>query len=469
MSDFRTKIRATTRSSGGGAQRVLQSSDLQFLGYIRLATTYSYWESYGQTAFRQNGSTKTMYTLGDANENYPLIEHDLTGLTPNTAMSSAPYAPYVRTWTTFTHAGVGTDLQTGGGQGAYPGGLLWDDTYNGVWLTYADGYTGLGYDPPALMFTKLNDGANTVTKYGQWRGSAGAGFTRGPMTVIPSSFQSYLGGKNMLVTAPVSFGNASSPWGCTGHAWTKFNPLTTPGDAYNVSSAQSITNQRLLYHDTTYPQSRSTRYKHCYWLQPNPDNPQYWCNTYGSAIQAGTPEWGGPDKGTSSDDTISGFQWIDLDDRRGLLYFGTLCEAPAGASWTTGGTDPDNLPHQWYGAALADELPGPLQCCHGQDDPYWNATGPATNYRNAKGWIYDPNDLQAAALGTANPWTPNPTEEFEWGYINSPIPPLATRARAGVFGGSFFDPLTRRLYINCHFDDTNPGKKRFVLCVYQIN
>lgn len=150
MSDLRTKLRATTRGGGGGSQRVLQSSDLQFLGYIRLDQTYSYWESYGQTAFRQNGSTKTMYTLGDANENYPLIEHDLTGITPDPVMATAPYAPYVRTWTTFSHAGVGTDLQTGGGQGAYPGGLHWDDTYNGVWLTYADGYTGLGYDPPAL-------------------------------------------------------------------------------------------------------------------------------------------------------------------------------------------------------------------------------------------------------------------------------------------------------------------------------
>ena len=104
-------------------------------------------------------------------------------------------------------------------------------------------------------------------------------------------------------------------------------------------------------------------------------------------------------------------------------------------------------------------------CCHDQDDPYWNATGPGTHYRRQKGWIYDPADLIKVAEGTVDPWGVTPMHEFGFEDI---WPVAATRVRPGGVGGATFDPETRRIYLSTFGQDRFEPRERWAVAVFQV-
>jgi hypothetical protein len=156
--------------------------------------------------------------------------------------------------------------------------------------------------------------------------------------------------------------------------------------------------------------------------------------------------------------------WIDLPDKHGLLYFGHLVTTPEG--YVAPG-DPDGFVHEWYGAPLRNDGSAPKTCCHGQDDPFWQATGPGAHYRVPMGWIYNPDDLVATAQKKADLWSRTPTSTFQWRKY---VPSLNPRYPSGMWAGSVFDKVNRRLYalLSRHDEITVPPNPRPVILVFDV-
>jgi hypothetical protein len=463
VSDFKTKLRATTREEEpGGPQTLLEPDDITFLGYYLFPKTHlDLWFAYGQLAVRKVGDELRIFTNGNLNDNYPLAENLVPeGAEPDPNILTAPEMTHIRYWGTFTsdNSPPSPELPTGGSLEALLSGSIWDEARNGIWYTYGDSYAPV-LDHTTLFFYHLNDTTHVGTYYGPWRIDGAVNHVRGCLVPIPTSFQSNVDGDEMGIMANQTSGNATCPFGCNLHTFTFPDPFTHPPDS-NLDEIPSIIKQTILMHDLDHRQARSSNYKNCSW-----DGGGYDCIGLGSSTMAGVPLWGGPDPESCSDDTTATAVWIDTPTKRGLLYFGTLCEAPSG--YTVPGLDPDNEIHQFYGAAGHNTSPSgnPLECCHNQDDPYWNATGPGTHYRKAKGWIYDPADLETTADLTNDPWELTPAYEFEWA---GKWDVANTRVRPGTFGPAHFDPDTNRIYITTFGQDTFGPRYRWAVAVFEV-
>ena len=447
-------VRVLPGDSPIGTKAVLTQNDISFQGYIRFSAEHDLWYWYGQLALRRVGNELRAFTAGNVPDNYPLLEDALPD-SPGAAVATAPQAKLVRSW-----GALGPDkLLTGGSMGAQVGGLFWDQSRNALWWSYGDIYVPV-QKHPTLGCAILNDSSGTAGFYGPWRTEWSSQRTRGAFCAIPDSFAaSYTGNRNTAIMSGIASGSADSPWGANLSAMALPNPATTPADVITTDTHWTVANTGLIFHDLDHRQSRDTRYKACGWTTP------YDCRG-GGTLERGIPLFGGPRPASNSDDTMSSVVWIDLPDKHGLLYFGQLVGTPEG--YTAPG-DPDGLTHQWYGAAYHNtSSSGAIQaCCHNQDDPYWNATGPGTHYRVAKGWIYNPAHLVDTARGSASLWSRVATSEFEWG---PKLPPANTRIMPGFFGGSAFDPVTRRIYVVLREVDavTAPPKKRAAIGVFSV-
>lgn len=447
-------VRVLTADSLLGTKAVLTPNDISFLGYIRFSGEHDLWYTYGQLALRRAGGQLRAFTAGNVTDNYPLLEYTLPD-TPNASVAAAPFATLTRNWGT-----VGPDrLLTGGSLGAVMGGLYWDQGRNALWWSYGDSYVPV-QKHPTLGCAVLNDSAGTAKFCGPWRTEWQSQRTRGAFCSIPDTFASTsTSGKNVGIMSSITSGSADSPWGANLSAMSLPDPLNTPADVITTDTHWTVANQGLIFHDLDHRQKRDTRYKACGWATP------YQC-AGGATLEAGIPLFGGPRPASNSDDTMSSCVWIDLPDKHGLLYFGQLVGTPQG--YTAPG-DPDGLTHQWYGAAFHNSSPSGITqaCCHNQDDPYWNATGPGTHYRVAKGWIYNPTQLIDTARGSAALWSRTPTSEFEWA---GKLPSANGRIRPGFFSGSVFDPLTKRIYIVLNDVDavTAPPRARPAIGVFEV-
>ena len=121
-----------------------------------------------------------------------------------------------------------------------------------------------------------------------------------------------------------------------------------------------------------------------------------------------------------------------------------------------------------YGASEHNTSPnGELKCCcHNQDDPFWNATGPGTHYRRAKGWIYSPANLATTAAGTVVPWGLTPTHEFGWEGIGPRRPPACGRAPSARRTSTL---ITNRIYLCTFGQDTFGPRFRWAVAVFQVS
>jgi hypothetical protein len=258
--------------------------------------------------------------------------------------------------------------------------------------------------------------------------------------------------------ASFSAGIAQSPFGANLSAIALPDPTTTPPDV-TTNTHWTVANHGIVLHDRDHRQSRDTRYKFCGWKT------KYDCKL-GSIVEPGVPLFGGPELGSNSDDTMHSCVWVDLPEKHGLMYFGTLATTPEGYSAPG---DPDGYVHQWYGSAYHGTSPSglPQVCCHDQDDPFWTSTGPGTHYRVGMGWIYNPADLVATAQKKASLWSLTPSNTFEWRKY---VPILNPRYPAGMFPGAYFDAATRRVYVAIARHDviTAPPHPRPALMVFEL-
>lgn len=426
---------------------VLTQADLKFIGFYKIARDAGdLWFTYPSLAIRRVGGQTRLFSIGNTpvdrvyptNGNNPIYEVTVPGEPPSLDVNAAPFMSLHRMW---GHALDGRMVT--GGSGAYPGGLQWDEAFNGLWWSYGDGYVPNQHHP-TIGFTQLNDTTGAFTSYGPWRTEWTSQRTRGAFTTIPSAFAAAnTGGRHVAIMAGQASGNATSPFGCNLSALGLPNPLTTPADV-TTNSHWTIANHGLLLHDLEHRQARDTNYRLCGWSSPG--QPQQYDCRVAKYVMPGIPLWGGPVPAAGQDDTISAGEWIDLPDKHGMLYFGQLVTTPAG--YRAPG-DPDGFVHMWYGdpshasntgSTVAGYQDG--KCCHGQDDPFWGATGPGSHYRVPMAWIYNPDDLIATAKGSAALWSRTPASTFQWKQTQ-----MDDRYPSGLFGGSAFDAATRRLYV----------------------
>jgi hypothetical protein len=175
------------------------------------------------------------------------------------------------------------------------------------------------------------------------------------------------------------------------------DPTSTPADVL-TNTHWTIASQGIIQHDINHRQTRDSNYWTCGWKQA------YDCRV-GGTIATGPGLFGGSDPAAGESDTMASMVWVDLPDKHGVLYFGQLVTTPVGYSAPG---DPDGLVHMWYGDPFRRDGTPAQTCCHGQDDPWWGATGPGAHYRVPMGWIYNPNDLVATAQKKADLWSRTP-------------------------------------------------------------
>ena len=439
-------LRIVTPPSSG---RVVTPNDLRFVGFYRFPGDAGslWWADAGITMRKKDGQTR-FFIFGDHTESSPIIEMTLPNAAPSTAMDSAPLLSVHRNWGPLP----GSRIQTGG-TGYSLGSLSWDETRNALWWNYGDAYVPVQHHPN-FVATVLNDSTGAAVSYGPWRTEWLAQRTLGAMCQIPAAFAAaYTGGHRTAVMAHMSSGAIHSPWGASLSSLELPNPATTPPDTTTNTSHWTIRNRGIILHDIDHRQSRDTRYRY------EDFNVKYDCSK-GVTMQAGIPLWGGPAPGAGTGDSMHSMVWIDLPDKHGLLYFGMLVTTPSGYSAPA---DPEGLVHMGYAA-----LPGsPPRCCHGQDDPFFGATGPWAHYRVPMGWIYNPDDLVATTTGKAALHSRVPTSTFAWKPY---LPWMRDRYAAGIFGrGAVFDAATRRVYATLrHETATVPPHPRPVILVFEI-
>jgi hypothetical protein len=408
----------------GSGRAVISPSDLRFLGFYRFPSSVG--EMFlSSPAFARrvvNGRTR-LFTNGDhRNGDWPLLEFEVPSTAPNPAIGDAPPLGLVRDWGHYRTGRVVTNNSTNPN---YPGGLYWDESRQVLYWTYADAYTP-NYWFPNVSATVLNDSAGTLASYGPWATSWLPQRTLGSMCEIPAWFATaYTGGRRVGMSAFPSSGASGGPWGACLSAARLPDPGAAP-DPWNTSQ-RSIENHGLLLHDLQHRQSRDANYKVCGWNVP-------YDSGKGGTMSPGQPIWGTQDPGSGTVDAMKNCLWIDLPEKHGVLFFGQLATTPAGYSAPG---DPDGHIHIWY---------GPGTCVHGQADAFFQATGPATHYRQVMGWIYNPNDLIGTAQGKTSLWGVRPTTDaFRFGNI-APIFNQKVHSRAWG-GNAVFDPQTRRIYV----------------------
>ena len=238
-----------------------------------------------------------------------------------------------------------------------------------------------GHDP-SITVAVLNDTTQTAQSYGPWRFQWNSQMARGPVLSIPASFSSaYTPGRTAGIMSHMASGNAGSPYGMVLSAFTLPEPATTPADNPSDSADFTIVNQGLIRHDLNHRQVRDTNHSMHVW------NKAYDC-TFGGRLVPGGGVWGGPDSASGEMDTLAGGVWIDLPDKRGMLFLGQLIQGQYGYG------DPQSV-----GAPYKTD-------CLGAYDQWWFATGPYAVTRRPTAWIYDPLDFIATAQGKAELWTP---------------------------------------------------------------
>lgn len=454
-----------------GAQAVLTRADLQFKGYYRFDTTFTLWYAYCQMDFRTVGSERRLFTIGGYPDQWPLYEYAMPAGEPSLDIATAPIITFRKDW-----GPCMAQFNTGGAfDQNIPGGLLWDDTYHGVWIMYGDIYAPVAYCP-GVVFAHLDDATGRTTFYGPWRIDQDAERTKGSVTKIPQAWaNAYTSGRTAGLSA--SAHSISSPNGATILAATFPNPFTTPRDVIAfprdrfLEEHVTIPTTTVVLHDYPNRQTRDTRWKQCNWGLRS-DTEGYYCNRgTGAYILPGAPRFNGDLIGQTTDDTMLSQVWVDLPDKKGVLFFGCLSSTPLG--YTAPG-DPDGFTHTWYGPAFnenGDTARSPLNCCHAQDDPWWAATGPGAHYRMAKGWIYNPDSFIPVAQGLAAPWSTTPTEEFWFGDAGQSytVPRATNRVPPGFFRNSQI--IERRIYVGMNEIDHFPfpdGKPRHAIGVFDI-
>jgi len=327
-------------------------------------------------------------------------------------------------------------------QSVYTRSMFWSEANQMLYMTYLDSYNTNYYNDWMMFALSLNSTNATHTAYGPWRitlgsnhstGSAQQGFaiygllpdgSVGVGSTLVSGVGGGPWGPNLYggLTLPT----AASPQGCNvdgpnapdsyvnyGYGGTQLN---LDGTVIAGQVFQPLRRNPAGYVWPGDPTSTP-------WMFLNPDK------------NGGVGSW-------TSSDYVYTANWINLPDKVGVLFAG---ERAGGKIW--------------YGAN--NDQPGGDPCIFGQGnhansyEPFW--------------WIYDPTDLMRVKNGQVNSWEISPSSQFN---PSDAIAPIRTACGGGAlnnFKGSYFNPVTRKLYISVEAaDDSYPGLYQHLIHVYYI-
>lgn len=463
---LRVRSRAPVLSGGPSGKSILTPSDFSFLGWHRLPANqfssgtswedgYIYFDFVGHgglTGRYVGGDLHLFTTMSEGSEwRDPVIEMVVDQATASTVTGASRLGTY-KVWGNIYKDGGGNALRTpinGGGGNPNTRGLHWDGEKL-LW-SWGPNYDG-SYDR-SIGATTFS-GTSSFTSYGTWRTSEHAKRTCGYMTEIPEWFATaHLGGKRVGVGAPITSVNSMSPWGAWLSAMDSTNLLSVPASSNGTISDIAITGmQRLIGWEQAEKMPREATWATCGWDAPV---------TYSCAeprfLVENIPH-------VSDIDTFGGCSWIDMPTKHGLVYFGAMAEPPdSGYTYPNG----DPYPHVWY-------APGTLgTCCHGHENGSGgtgggmsgNSPGPNCPTHVPQMWIFNPDDLVAAASNSAlaNTHTPTSSHVQMRTQFGTQFP--ATTTAYKPFGESWFDATTNKLYLLTKWVDGNAP----AIAVFQVS
>lgn len=415
---------------------------------------------------------------------WPIIEWEIdTAVVPGRDMATAPRIKYKRTIGDFFNGHI--IAASGKQENWITGGWAPVEDLGGGMLrfrwTYSDGYAAsTGY--PQHGVTDLDYATGTFTSYGPFRIDVrGHRHISSQIIKLPTWFRdAHCPGYSYAAIGQQGSGNTSSPFGSSLIAIEDFDPTTMP-PAVNATDPPTIKSIYLLHHGPDHKMRRPASFALCGW-----DGANYDCRG-GAAIRQAEPLFGGTKNnesiGVEENDTQVGVQWVDLPDRRGVVFFYRMTATPAG--YHAPG-DPNGLVHAGYGnyehgnqSGSGAALKG---CCHavegqGQFDPDWGSTGPFGMFHMPAVSIYPVEQVIEVRAGTRREWACQPSTELaEWGTVDPLFavhPPRHAADYQGVIflsGTSWVDVRDRRLYVLSAYDFSTDadGRRLPHLSVYQI-
>jgi hypothetical protein len=415
-----------------GTKAVIAPGDIQFLGFYRFASmpTSLFGQQRPSLAARKVGGNYRFFINGNLPDAAVYEIHHPAG-DPGANPSTAPAFTLYKNW---GDVRAGHRIAAGGvttSAAIRVGGFFWDDARNALWWNYGDAYTQTNH--PTIGCTIFNDANGTFQSFGPWRAQLGANRNLGSLLRIPSLFgQAFLGGDVVGCISPPTSG-AGHSHGASLTSLELPDPATTPANTVG-NDDWTIGNHAVVWHTKTNPQARDARYKLCGFNEP------YKCAS-GATLEMGQPIWGTQNPAVGTSDGMATALWVDLPDKHGVLYFGSLVRTPEGYNAPY---DADGLVHRGY-AQLPDNAQGVPVCCHGQTDPFFSATGPWAHVRQPMGWIYDPSTFVASATGVATLHSRTPVHTFAWNDKVSQMP--LQNAAPSFAQGAVFVAESRRLYV----------------------
>jgi hypothetical protein len=464
---------ATSNLQCATARSVLDSSDISYLGAIRMPasgvdTQFAYGGISGRTV---NGHVRLfLYGNNVGNPSDAVYEIEDPGAGYSTNYTQAPRATLVTAWGDIYH-GRRQSWDANGApiamQYVYPYSLHWNDSTQLLYWTYYDAYNVTRRPDWALGATSLdNPTTGATTAYGPWRTMArdGDGATYYGAWRCLYLFNNPLDG-SMGCGAPLMSGNAGSPWGPDafgGHPWpTAATPagfgtpdLNLPNRYLEYYFMGGTTSANYVDRNgVVHGQLRSFRRTSelPVWEDVGP--------TIGTSLRA-NPALNGGVGSWSELDVTGGAIWLELTNKHGVIFATTLVGSPI--------QNPGDCSaaHEWY-SNPGLQLNG--ACNHGCAPPV-AITGPVTTASFPALTIYDPDQLISVRNGTTTDYTVDPRSviDLDQTYQVKTAPSTIVGA-AKTIRGFYFDPVRKYLYVVApQADDSRPGLNEALIHVFAI-
>jgi hypothetical protein len=422
---------------------LLKPTDFNYLGALRVPGEISSFSYGAMTARNVNGRLQFLMV----GENSPNAVANWGSFEPvwefadtqnyNRDYTQAPRAPYMTKWgdifqgkrRSWDNSGNPINLQY-----LITKGLHWKN--NRLYWNYYDSYNVTSRPDWHIGMTDLKNSPASMVSYGPWRANVGVKHGAYWMVDMPDG--------TMGIGSGFTSGNSGSSWGPELWSGSQFPFDNTPSGygapdlrfpmhhlGYEYPSPDFALDGSLIPGRTLKSMKREGTY--------------VWHDPRNSPGGAGTIPQVDPLKnngvGSFTElDYVSSCAYINLPDKQGVLFAGSLA---------TG--------HVWYGYTT--------DCGHGLANPCGGGQGPNATAFKPQFWIYDPADCaqvvagqKAANLLPAYAFDPSTT-----------IYPLQMGCGKG-FGGMYFDAPNRNVYIAAYQADLSiPGYPLPLIHVFHIN
>jgi len=455
-----------------GAKPVIQASDITYVGAIRMPESVDTMYAYGGISGRIVNGHVRFFLYGNTTKTPKdaVYEIEDPGSGYNTDYRQAPRAKLITNWgdvyhgkrISFDNAGNPLNLDAT----LIPIGLHWNESTQLLYWTYGDAYNVSHRPDWDLGATVLNDPTTaSSTAYGPWRPVARDGDGNsfyGPWRCV-YLFANPFDGSMMCGSGPQS-GNSGSPFGPDAYGGAAWPTSATPAGprAADISLPQRYLEYYFMgggsgnYIDqngAVHGKLRSFRRTNNLPVWENfPNNQPLRVNP---ALNGGVGSW-------SEVDGASGAVWLELTNKRGVLFSAFLVGSPV-----QNPSDCVNAAHEWYSNAGVNPPIG--ACSHGCAPPV-QVTGPVTTAAFPALIIMDPDQLMAVRNGTIPDYSPDARAviDLEQAY-NIRTVDILTIGHGKTVRGMYFDPVRKYLFVVAPMaDNTGPFPASALIHVFAI-